>query len=113
MSTLFRFPGGGWPDVVAARGWRALAPAGMIRRRPQTDRTALRPLGREGRRPPFEGGAPPLRLEARRVTRTREAEPPSELSVAELRLELIDVGGGHLPGRPDLAVLDPPEPEGP
>src|SRR5262249_18158518 len=50
--------GGGRRDAVAARGWRAPTPAGMMSRRPRIDRTALRPVGRERRRPPLRVARP-------------------------------------------------------
>src|SRR2546427_39737 len=42
----------------------------------------------------------------------RSPSVPLRGLVAELGLELVDLGRGHLPGRRDLTVLDPPEPEG-
>src|SRR5262245_36480298 len=41
----------------------------------------------------------------------RAARSPTGSLGLELRLELVDVRGGHLAGRLHVAVLDPPEPE--
>src|SRR5215471_5707385 len=53
-------------------------PAGMMRRRPRIDRTALRPLGRERRRPPSRVARPRAGLREGCRVMEKGGEAPSE-----------------------------------